>query len=63
MVEKTDDKNQITPKIVVTLIIVSLAIFYLFYSHRNSCYISNIFCDMVSKQITEKSGRFGKKII
>ncbi len=30
MVEKTDDKNQITPKIVVTLIIVSLAIFYLF---------------------------------
>ncbi len=30
MVEKTDDKNQITPKIVVTLIIVGLAIFYLF---------------------------------
>ncbi len=30
MVEKNDDKNQITPKIVLTLIIVSLAIFYLF---------------------------------
>jgi flagellar biogenesis protein FliO len=30
MVEKTDDQNQITAKVVVTLIIVILAIFYLF---------------------------------
>jgi flagellar biogenesis protein FliO len=30
MVEKPDDQNQITAKVVVTLIIVILAIFYLF---------------------------------
>jgi heme/copper-type cytochrome/quinol oxidase subunit 2 len=61
MVEKTDDKNQITPKIVVTLIIVSLAIFYLFIAIGIAVILVIFFVIWLVNKLRRNQEDWGKK--
>ena len=61
MVEKTDDKNQITPKIVVTLIIVSLAIFYLFIAIGIAVILVIFFVIWLVNKLRRNQEDLGKK--
>jgi hypothetical protein len=61
MVEKTEDKNQITPKIVVTLIIVSLAIFYLFIAIGIAVILVIFFVIWLVNKLRRNQEDLGKK--